>query len=114
MQAGDPAGKSLEDTENAAANGHTGVEATDAAKAEQAAATQGSDLSATVTHESGSGISAREEGNGNVEKPDDDDVVVLSPISPFKANSQKARQTPKKNKGSNTGISVRTPIPEIK
>ena len=114
-KAGDPAGKSAEDTANARANGHAEAEFVDTSKAEEAAAAQGSDLSTTVTHESGLGISLVEEDNQESSKKHEaEDVVVLLPISPFKANSQKARHTPKKDEMSSAGRAVRTPNPENK
>ena len=108
VQAGDPAGKSVEEAEIALANGHAQAELAETPKAETAAAVQGSDIS--MTQDSGSGPSLVEEGEGKSEK--DEHVVVLSPISPFKANSQKSRKTPKKDKMSNAQKAAHTPTPQ--
>lgn len=116
IRAGDPAGKSLESKENGQVDGHAKAEGVNTLNAVEAAAKQGSDLSTKMTSDSQSGASLRSgsEVNAKTKEDDDEDVVILSPISPFKANRQKSKQTPKKERTSNAGKAASTPSLENK
>lgn len=106
----------MESKENGQVDGHAKAEVVDTLNAVEAAAKQGSDLSTKMTSESQSGASLRSgsEVNAKTKEDDDEDVVILSPISPFKANRQKSKQTPKKERTSNAGKAASTPSVENK